>query len=93
MSRGLVVWEGGRSFELRRMTAAHLKKCLSEVQGLLNGFGARKDGGQAFTKTYSDELRSAERCVEVFEVELSRRALLTKARKKAGALPAEAPGK
>jgi len=77
----LRVWDGGRVFELRKMTARHIRKCLFEARGLLGGYGVRKDGGRAFTKTYSDELCQAERCVEVFEAELSRRALLIRARK------------
>ena len=77
----VTVWDGDRAFELRKMTARRIRKCLFGVRGTLNGYGARKDGGRAFTKTYSDELCQAERCVEVFEAELSRRALLIRARK------------
>lgn len=82
----LTVWDGGRAFELRKMTVRHIRKCLFEVRGLPDGYGTRKDSGQAFTKTYSDDLCRAERCVEVFEAELSRRAFLARARKEAGAL-------
>lgn len=76
----VIVWRGSRAFELQKMTEAHIKKGLVEARAVLNGYGARKDGGRAFTKTYSDDLGRAARCVEVFEAELSRRALLTKAR-------------
>jgi len=71
--KSLIVRINGRAFVLREMSTAWIKKASREVRAVLDGYGARKDSGRAWSNSYAAELEEAGRCLDAFGAELRRR--------------------
>ena len=72
--RKIIIRVNGRPFVLRDMSSSWIKKRAAEVRAVLDGYGARKDSGRAWSNSYAAELEGAERCSRAFAAELRRRA-------------------
>lgn len=72
--RKTIIRINGRPFVLCDMSSSWIKKRAAEVRAVLNGYGARKDSGRAWSNSYAAELEGAELCLRAFGAELRRRA-------------------